>query len=176
MAKIVKFFLPHLVVFLAISILLSFTGCSLIARKITEKAAEKAIEKETGKDVDLNVGEGKVKIKGKEGETEIQSGEKLPEDFPEKFPLYPQAEVKGTVRNEAGGKIQMQVVLETKDSFDKVVDFYKEKLPESGYKITSTVQTGGGAMFYLEMGKDKAGIVSIIDEKTKTTFTINLQI
>lgn len=160
---------------LSIAVLLfSFSGCSFLARKATEEAVEKAIEKESGEDTEVDLGEGKVKVKTKGGETELQTGGNLPKDFPEEFPLYPEAEIKGTLRTESEGKVNFQVTFETSDNFNKVIEFFKEKLPESGYKITSSAETQESALLYLSKGENPVGMVMISKETDKTTFTVTI--
>lgn len=167
--------IPSILLIIAI-LFFSFSGCSFLARKASEEAVEKAIEKETGKETEVDLGEGKVEIKTEGGKTEMQTGGNLPKDFPEKFPLYQGAEIKGTLRTESEGKVHLQVTFETSDEFSKVVEFFKEKLPENGYKITSTAETQENALFYLGQGQESVGMVMITREEGKTTFTVTLAI
>lgn len=151
-----------------------FSGCSLIARKATEEATEKVIEKETGKETEIDVGEGKVKVKTEEGETEFEAGGKLPDDFPKAFPIYKGAEAEGIIRTDSQGKVQFNVNFVTKDEFSKVLDFYKKKLPESGYKISTITEAEEGAFLYLVKNGENVGMVVINKEPDRTIITVTI--
>ena len=174
MVKSVKSSKIFFAIFIVVILFFSFSGCSFLARKASEEAVEKAIEKETGKDTEVDLGEGKVKVKTKGGETEMQTGGNLPQDFPEEFPLYQGAEIKSTLRNESEDKVHFQVFFETSDEFSKVANFYKEKLPKAGYKISSTVETQEGSAFYLSKGEESVGMVMVNKDGDKTTFVVTI--
>lgn len=174
MFKELKIWQLSFVLLLIAVLFFSFSGCSFLARKASEEAVEKAIEKETGKDTEVDLGEKSIKVKTKGGETELQTSGNLPKDFPEEFPLYEGAEIKGTLRTESEGKVHFQVTFETKDELSKVAEFFKEKLPKSGYKISSTVETQESALLYLSKGEESIGMVMITKEGDKTTFTVTI--
>ncbi len=170
--------IPFLSVFLISTFVLIATailpGCSLIARKVAEETTEKAIEKETGKETEIDVSKGKVKVRTEEGKAEFEAGGKIPADFPEEFPIYKGSRVKGVIRTESQGKVQFNINFATGDDFSKVVAFYKEKLPDAGYKIGTITETNEGAFLYLDKGGENVGMVVINKEKDKTVFTVTL--
>ncbi len=55
---------------------------------------------------------------------------RLPADFPKDVPLYPGATVKS-----AGQTAKEMVILETPDTKEKPLAFYKTELPKNGWKL-----------------------------------------
>ncbi len=160
---------------LATLVIFLFTGCSYFVRKAGEKAAEKAIERESGGEADVDVGEGKVKIKTEEGEAEIEVGEtQLPDDFPKEFPIYENAKVSAVYRSEAGGQVRFNVTFELSDSWQDAKDFYKEELPKSGYTIAASSETQDGAMLYLKKGGEDAGLIAFGEAEDNDNLTVTL--
>jgi hypothetical protein len=160
--------LTALLVFLA-------SGCSYLAREASEKAVEKAIEKESGGKADVDVEEGKVRIKTEEGEAEIEVGAtELPDDFPSDFPLYENAKVSAVYRSEAGGKVRFNVTFELSDSWQEAKDFYQDELPKSGYTIAASSETQDGAMLYLKKGGEDAGLIAFGEGDGQDNFTVTL--
>jgi hypothetical protein len=102
------------------------SGCDLITEKITQKVTEKAvehtIEKETGGDVQVN--EGSLSFKNDKGTVELGAKAKVPDSWPKDVPMYPGAKVTAAMSNDT----QQVVALETADSPEQAVAFYKDKL------------------------------------------------
>ena len=152
-----------LIAVLALSLALTLTACS----RLTEKATEKAVEKTTGVSVDKD-GD-KVKVKTKEGE--FEAGEnKLPEGFPDKFPIYEDAKVVSGTKMTVDQGTSFSVQLDVEDSVSKVSDYYKEALPDAGYKIEGTIETDGNVMYTMEGD----GIVQVMDQQGTTKIQITL--
>ena len=96
-----------------------------------------------------------------EGQTE--SGEKfvaqmggnvtLPANFPEDVPLYPDA-VPFSAMETGGGTTLLS--LDTDKPAPKVYEFYKEKLPASGWKIDNELNVGGQRVLTAIKGDRKA--------------------
>ncbi len=151
---------------LAISLLL---GCSFLG----EKVAEKAVEKTTGVSVDK---EGKkVKIKTKEGEAEIESGEQeLPDGFPDDFPIYEDSTIKNGSKMTANEQITYQVYLETEDEASAAADFYKKELPDSGYPIENSFETNDTFTYTVKNSEGIEGNVTIGSQTGKTSIIITL--
>jgi hypothetical protein len=152
-------------IILAVSLvsLASLTGCGKIKEKIAEKIAEKAIEKATGaEDVDLNSSSGGVTIKNAEGEV-FQSGKgtKVPADWPSDVPVYPGS----TVFSAVSTPKQKFVHLQTKDSPDTVVTFYKGKL--AGEKTHEMSMNETRAVTFKDGKRVTSVIVGEPDRKTK---------
>jgi hypothetical protein len=157
---------------LAISLVLLlsflFSGCSLLARKATEKA----IEKSTGVEVDEKGG--KVKVKTKEGEAEFGAKE-FPKDFPKDFPIYSGGSDIASTRVETGEGVSMNVSYKVNDDVSAVSDFYKESLPENGYEVEQTVETSQDfVMIYFKKGEELEGTLSLSKSNGATQVSVSL--
>lgn len=139
---------------IGVSALLS-AGCESITERITEKAmevaVENAIEKNSGGEVDIEAGKG-VSFKSKDGKGgdfvfNSQTG-KVPETWPKDIPPYPGATVTASMSSGTSGML----MLETTDSADKVLAFYKSKM--GSMKETANMNAGGTSIltFQAETG------------------------
>lgn len=158
-----------------VAVLLS-AGCESITERITEKAmevaVESAIEKNSGGEVDIQAGKG-VSFKSKDGKGgdfvfNSQNG-KVPETWPKDIPPYPGATVTASMSTGASGML----MLETTDSSEKVLAFYKSKL--GGMKETANMNAGGTAI--LTFQEEKSGrqlAIGATAQEGKTM--INLQV
>ena len=135
------------------------------SEKVAEKVAEKTIEKSTGGKAKVDLDKGEVRIKTEEGEV-VMKGD-LPENMPQDVPVYPGATVAGSwqVTEEEGGGLTLN--LQTEDEVEKVVAFYKERLPEEGWEIKSEFQNEGAVVITVEKG-ERGGWVSVSREEGKT--------
>ena len=145
---------------------LSATVESLGSREGGGEVTEKTIEKSTGGKAEVDLDKGEVRIKTEEGEV-VMKGE-LPEDMPEDIPVYPGATVAGSwqMEDEESGE-GFTLSLETKDEVSKVVAFYKERLPEEGWKIKGEFREGETVLLTIEK-EERGGWVSIDREEGKT--------
>jgi hypothetical protein len=142
------------------------SGCDTITEKLTQKVTESAIEhvieQKTGGDVQIDSNNGAVTVKSDKGTVAFNSaGGKVPEDWPSDVPLYPGAKVTMSMSN-AG---QHVLSLETTDTPEQAVEFYKSKL--SALKQEGTMATEQQTMIaykdetgrrvQLAIGKDQGG-------------------
>lgn len=156
---------------LAIIISLSLvTGCSLLAKKVVEKGAEES----TGADVD--VGEGKVKIKTDQGEIEInaEEGVAFPASFPSDFPVYEKAKLTSSIKTTSESKDAYQLTFELTGDWKEAADFYQNTLPDTSYKFKSSMETPGGVTIVLEKNGEDAGAVFVGEDNGKGLMTISL--
>ena len=153
------------IAFLALSLVFMLTACS----RLTETVTKKAVEKTTGVSVDED--KGSVKVKTKEGEAEIESGKnKLPEGFPDKFPIYDDAKIASSTKMSTDQGTSFSVQLETEDDVSTVADYYKGALADAGYTVEGTMETDGNVMYTL---KD-SGLVQVLSQEGKTVIQITL--
>lgn len=139
------------------------TGCSSIA----ENAAEKAIEGATGVKVDQE-GES-IKVKTKDGEAELSGGEnKIPIGFPEGL-VYKGGTIGLTTKASSEDKTHFTVTFETTDKVDKVVEFYKKAIPDSGYEVETTTEISGMHMMSFIKGEGSRGQVTVQNEDSGKT-------
>ena len=113
-------------------------------RFLGKSAAEKAIEAATGGNVDVGSNGEDVTIKTDQGTW--SSSDKLPADFPTDVPLYPDAKVQGSVASAQQQASGHYAGLETTDSIDKVVSWYKSEVPAEGWKVSVSYEVDGGLM------------------------------
>lgn len=142
------------------------SGCDLITEKITQKVAEKAIEhtieKQSGGDVQVDTSNGSVSVKSDKGTVEISgAGAKLPDTWPKDVPLYPGATITMAISNDK----QHMLGLETADSPEQAVAFYKDKLASMKQEVAMSTpqqemlayEDGNGRVVQLAIGKESGG-------------------
>jgi len=125
---------------------------------------------EKGKDA------GTVTVTGKDGSTATLSynQNKLPDDYPKDVPTYSPAKV--VMSQSASEKNARNLMLESPDPLDKIVDFYKKGLDSNGWKTESTVTTGQltmltatkdhrGLSLQITDNGGKRGVVQILSDK-----------
>jgi hypothetical protein len=146
-------------------------GCSFLGEKI----AKKTVEKTTGVSVEE---EGKkVKIKTKEGEAEVETGEKkLPNGFPDGFPIYEDATIKNSTKMTVNNETTFQVFLEAEGDSAPVAEYYKKSLPKSGYEIENSFEADNAFTYNIKQGENLTGTVSIGPNKDKTSVIITLTV
>jgi hypothetical protein len=155
---------------IVVSLGLGLGACS----KIEEKMAEKAAEKATGGQVDIDSKTGKVKLKqkgpdGKESEVQLGEGSSVPADFPKAVPIYPGAKVMSAVTVSQGES--HVVTLNTKDSTQQVLDFYKKNL--ASFKTDGELTGGDTTMLNVSNDQLTVGVTATKSSDDGTTL-INL--
>ena len=153
-----------------VSLGLGLGACS----KIEEKMAEKAAEKATGGQVDIDSKTGKVKLKqkgpdGKESEVQLGEGSSVPADFPKAVPIYSGAKVMSAVTVSQGES--HVVTLNTKDSTQQVLDFYKKNL--ASFKTDGELTGGDTTMLNVSNDQLTVGVTATKSSDDGTTL-INL--
>jgi hypothetical protein len=126
----------------AISLALLLAGCNR-SKTVSTPGGDVKVE-ESGK-----AGQSTVTFTGKNGEsmTINSEGSKLPDDYPKDVPVASGAKiVMATSVNNADNK-GSSLVLESADSFDKTVAFYKKGLADQGWKIDATIAAENMTMF-----------------------------
>ena len=119
---------------------------------------------------------GSMTFTGKDGQKltmDFGSG-KLPDNYPKDVPVYKDAKV--MVSQSVSEKNGRNLVLETNDSLDKVVDFYKKGLESNGWKTENTLAMGQMTMLtatkenrqvsvQVTDGDNKRSVMQILSEK-----------
>ena len=123
-------------------------------------------------------GQSAVTFTGKNGETMTinSEGSKLPDDYPKDVPVVSGAKiVMATSVNNADNK-GSSLVLESADSFDKTVAFYKKGLADQGWKIDATIAAENMTMFTAEKDTRQLAIqVGQSDGKCSVTQTLGVK-
>lgn len=135
-------------------------ACDTITEKLTEKAVEAAVEKaiegNSGADVDIDTSGKAVTIKTKNDKGEevyLQTQtDRLPDSWPKDIPPYPGAKINGSLVTGKGGML----MLETSDTPDQVIAFYRSKLPQMKQK--SEMKLENHTMLTFEEAQGKRGL------------------
>lgn len=140
---------------------------------MSDDAAERAIEAATGGRVDVDADGGTYTVKTDDGTW--STSDKLPSDWPSDAPLYPGADVQGSVAA-AGGDTQgvgQYVGLLSSDSAQQVAAWYKSELAAKGWTVGTDITTPQGSM----IGADKGGrtvAVTITSQDGKTAIGVTI--
>src|SRR2546423_15629902 len=154
-----------------ISLVLLMAGCNR-SKTVSTSNGDVKVE-ESGKD-----GQSKVTFTGKNGEsmTINSEGGKLPDDYPKDVPVASGAKiVMATSVNNADNK-GASLILESADSLDKTVAFYKKGLADNGWKNEATISAE--KMTMLTASKDTRQLVIQIgqsDGKTSVTQSLGVK-
>lgn len=141
-------------------------GCS---KKVEEKVIEKALEQQTGGQADVDLTDGQVNIKTKDGTASLTSGKnaKIPDDFPSDIYLYKGAGVKMAVQVPQGHS----VVLTSKDAIQKVVDTYKKEMKANGWEQKAAMDMGAQTMLSFTK-KERSAVFMCATENNETVINI----
>ncbi len=171
---------------LIISVLISmvaflFTGCMCAAEQITERAIEKAAEAE-GQDVDIDMDEGSISIKGEDGE-EIQidsdseemtikteegetkysaGGADLPEGFPSIVPIHPDINIASSSTFTQNEKKAFAVTGTFEGDGEEIFNWYKGELSSLTIDSEQSFDFGEDGSSYSISANDGTYNVAII--------------
>lgn len=175
---------PILIVGIGCFVLLFIIGTALalagglLAKKTGISFFQSLIEKNTG--VKTNLGEiekGKLSFTDKQTGAKVDVGsDKLPDNFPKDFPLYPGAKVAGSLSgSEEGKQSGFWITLTTMDSTDQVSSWYKTNLKAKNWEIKSTLETGQNVTWSITK-ESWEGTVSVSGSKDEKQTTIALML
>lgn len=129
--------------------------------------------RETGEilTVDLEqIEQGRIRFEtsDQDGETQYRIGSGSDEDIPDWVPRYPGVAPTGTSLMQSGGEISGGFSLETDDSVDDVISYYREALETAGFTETAhtTSQSGGtrNANLVAESGDRQVTVTATSDD------------
>ena len=145
--------------------LMGLAGCKgKVEQTVAEKTVEKMLEKATGGKADIDLEEGKIKVKSADGETEVSTGAaEWPNDMPGGVPKFTQGKVKGVTRASDRGSKTWNVILEEIE--DGAWDKYAETLKSNGWTILQSMNMGEGGS--LQAAKDKLLLVAMFNNTNK---------
>lgn len=158
------------ILFVALLAIVPMTGC--------QSAAEKATKGATGVEVDTD--DNKVTVTGEDGEqVEIQSGDELPDEFPDDVPMYDDAKIMASNKYSAEGKTTFTVAYEVSADVKDVFDWYKEELQKDDWKIEGeslvTAQDQSTGAMGATKGERQANVaVTAGDDDSKTTVSVTV--
>lgn len=132
----------------------------------------KALESKTGIKTDMKgLEEGKLSFTDpKTGSTVDIGSNKLPDNFPKDFPVYPGSKVTSAASStEKGQGAGFWVTFSTGDAVDKVSAYYKSKLAANGWETTGTYQAGDSATESITKGSWKGTLAIVKEGSAKET-------
>ena len=128
-----KFFISLLTILLVLSLILVFSaGCKLIGRGVSEKISEKITEEA-------------------EEKSEEQPLSDFPKGFPSSVPIYPDASIVESGKDEIEGNITYLVKLECEGDIEELSEWYNENLGKNwDLGSVSSGDMGDWSEFYAE--------------------------
>lgn len=160
-------------VLLGVVLILSLTGCGARKKfedKLTEKITEGIIEKVAGEDVDIDLDDGKINVKDKDGtEWSIGGGE------------WPKGKAAGLIPEFNKGKIES--VIETTEGCmiyivevdQKDYEQYMEQLQSAGYTEDVVNYSDSDSIFYSGRFKEKAIVSAGYSGDGEMTISVEIQ-
>jgi hypothetical protein len=144
-------------VIIAAAVALAVTGCG---RKASESLAEKMAERAMARDGvkgQVHISDGKVTMETKDGTTSYAVGEgtQVPATFPKDVHVYAGAKVVTSMTVPKGHSL----MLESKDSVEKILAAYKSKMTGEGWKEEMSMNQSGSSMLVY---KKEARTTSIV--------------
>ena len=162
--------MKRLVLVLA-GVCLVLVGCG---KKASESIAEKLIEHQMAKDGikgHVNISDGKVMVETKDGAATyaVGGGAKVPDTFPKDVQVYAGAKVTASVSMPNGQHLS----LESSDSIEKIIAFYKSQMSGGGWKEEMSMNQGQSSMLVY---KKETRTVSIVVASSGKNSQINLTV
>lgn len=151
---------------LAILVLLGIAGSvamKFFSKKIGTEMVEKAIENQTGVKTNISdLEKGKMTFTDeKTGQTVEVGSQKVPDNFPKDFPLYPGAKVTSSASGAQAGKSSgFWLSMTSGDAAEKILGFYKTEFAKNGWTVESTVSVNDMTNQTVSKG-DTQGSVSV---------------
>lgn len=97
----------------------------------------------------------------------------IPEDFPNDFPIYPEADLTDSWSAKGVTSSAISVIWETQDEQEVVTDFYRESLLDQEWEIKSDlVSTASAAISFAK--DDLEGFVGVVTGASSTTISVTI--
>ncbi|WP_144096125.1 hypothetical protein [Croceicoccus sediminis] len=122
---------------LAPAAVLAISGCGS-EREGTVQSEDGEVAYEISEDGETT----NVRLNGDEGEVTVDTGANLKPDLPDGLAVYPGATITSASNVGLGEAAGALVTMESADSPEKIVGWYKDQAAKAGYDIDSEVSTG----------------------------------
>jgi hypothetical protein len=157
-------------------------GISIAGRVIFSKfganLVKQGIESKTGVKIDTSGKNGALSLTdSKTGESVNIGDQKIPDNFPKDFPIYPGAKPSGSLsgNNQKEQSQGFWIVLQSNDNLDKVKSFYADALTKNGWTIDNTMTINDMSTYTVKKGNLSGGVtVSRGKDDKQTTITVTL--
>ncbi len=130
--------------FIVLSLLLVvLVGCKRSSDKATEKTIEN-VYKSQGENVDVSIDsrKGEVSFENKEQGISVKTSEQgnleVPDEWPKEVEIYPGGKLVAVFKNEGN----IQLTIQTNDSFDKVKAWYDKLMRETDWQQEMNINMG----------------------------------
>lgn len=165
------------VVLVCAAVLLS--GCGKAKKSISEKIAEKVAEKamamsiknSKGEDAKVDIADGKVSIKSKEGETTYSVGEgaSIPADFPKDVYVFKDAAIQMAMKVPDGFMLSLKVGQPTA----KLAESFEAEMKAQGWEQEGSFDMGGSRSLTYKKGERQATVMlNKSDDGTDVMLTV----
>jgi hypothetical protein len=150
------------------------TLLSTLAACGSPETNDQAIENNANEGTDFNIGvetDARVHIVTSSGRGD--SGNRLPENWPDDVPVYPDAKVVYSAAVTTEGQDGLALTLSTSHTLAQVVKFYNETLAAKGWTALSTLESGGTSIIGAEKG-DRVFAASITNTGGQTMISVGV--
>ncbi len=155
------------------------SGCGRAKKSMSEKIAEKIAEKSIamnmqdsqGKDAKVDISDGRMTIRTKDGETSFSSGEgaSVPADFPKDVYVVTGAKIQMAMKTAEGFMLSMQVDQEAA----KLAAKYESELQAQGWEQEGSFDMDGTRSLTYQKGKRQVAVImSKAEEMTDVMLTV----
>lgn len=145
-----------LAVLIVMLLLLSLTGCGVrqkIADKVTEKITEGIVDKVAGEDVDIDLDDGTINVKGEDGTEWTMGGGEWPKDgAAAMIPEFKEGTISAVVNSPEGCWIEIEEVDE------KDFQQYVEALKNAGFDKNVATSSDEENVTYIAWLEEKASV------------------
>ena len=161
--KPAKFAIGCLVVFAVLGVL-----ASLFAGAVAKKLIGGAITQKTGVQTNLDdIQNGKLSFTDPKTGAKLDVGtNKIPDNFPGDFPIYPGTKVTSSLSGQG-----FWLTLSTTDAPEKVISYYQTSLKANGWSADTTTGSGVGTNWAVSKG-DLSGYITVERAKDADETTI----
>ncbi|MDD2599990.1 MAG: hypothetical protein PHO37_12310 [Kiritimatiellae bacterium] len=169
-----------LVVVVCAAVLLG--GCGKGKKKISERMAEKLAEKamamrikdSQGEEAKVNIADGKMSIKTKDGETTFASGEgaSLPADFPKDVYVFKGATIQMAMKVPDGFMLSLKVG----EKSAKLAEIFDAEMTAQGWTQEGSFDMGASRSLTFKKGERQAtAMLNQSDEATEVMLTVTAE-
>jgi len=156
--------------FFVLCLVLLISGCG---KTDEEKAVEKKIKESTGADAKVDVSKKGMRISGETegGKYTVTTGEatEIPKNFPADVFIYRPSKAITAMEMPEGHSLS----LTTGDDVSKVVEIYKQEMPDKGWSEETSMKMGAQSVLMFKKEERLANItISVMDGETRITVTV----
>lgn len=172
--KVAKFAIGCLLVVVVLGVVFN-----LFAGTVAKKLISGAITQKTGVETNLDdIQNGKLTFTDPKTGAKLDVGSnKIPDDFPKDFPVYPGSKVTSTLSggkspSTSSGSSSFWLTLSTTDEVEKVTSYYETNLKTNGWSADTTLGSGGTGTNWAVSKDNLSGYLTVSKESGANETTI----